>query len=275
MADEATSKAIEVSSSPERTPTPAQQRANAHAGSTDTDQLVSDIEKTREELAVTIDAIVDRVSPKKVVERSKQQAREGVADATVIVKQHASTAAEVVREKAIVAGGVLKDRTSTATEAVKGAAASVREKVSGPSDAGPVRSPLSPATSVAIGSATPVTGSGTSAASTSDGRAPSDGPVSSASPSPLPPNTQSIDVGELPPPESVDTTGSLADRADAAGTTVEPAGSELPAPRPVGTASPVPPVPPVYAGAGVAALVAAVLLLLRRRRRSRRALRRR
>ena len=64
MADEATSKAIEGSSSPQRSPTPAEQRANSHAGTTDTDQLVSDIERTREELAVTIDAIVDRVSPK-------------------------------------------------------------------------------------------------------------------------------------------------------------------------------------------------------------------
>jgi hypothetical protein len=55
--------------------------------------LAQDIAQTREELSVTIDAIVDRVSPKKVVERGKQQAREGVQDATEIVKVHATTAA--------------------------------------------------------------------------------------------------------------------------------------------------------------------------------------
>ena len=100
--DETTSKAVEVSS-PERPPTAAQQRASEHEGTTDTAQLASDIEKTREELAVTIDAIVDKVSPKKVAERTKQQAseaaRQGVHDATVIVKEKAATATQVVKEK--------------------------------------------------------------------------------------------------------------------------------------------------------------------------------
>ena len=246
MADETTSKAIEVSSSPQRLPTPAEQRASSHAGTTDTDQLVSDIERTREELAVTIDAIVDRVSPKKVVERSKAQAREGLNDASVIVKEHASTAAEVVREKALVA-----------TEAVKTAAAQVKERVSGTPDSAPVRSPLTPATSVAVGSAAPVSS------------APS-GP-DAPGPSPLPAGTVSVPVGELPPPEPVDTTGSLADAAEASGPSLEPAGADLPASRAYGATSSVPAVQPVYAGAGVAALVALVLLLLRRRRsRSRR-----
>ena len=237
MADETTSQANEGTSSAQPV-TAAERRANSHAGTTDTDQLVSDIEKTREELAVTIDAIVDRVSPKKVVERGKQQAREGLNDATVIVKEHASTAAEVVREKALVAG-----------EAVKTAAAQVKERVSGSADSEPVRSPLTPATSVAIGSASPA------------GSEPSG--TAELAPSPLPANTVSVDAGALPPPEP-GAAGSLADGAERSGGSLRPTGAGTP----TGSGA-VPPVPPVYLGAGLAAL-AGLIALLSRRRRSRR-----
>ena len=228
--DETTSKAIDVSQSAQRPPTAAERRAAEHAGTTDTEVLARDIAQTREELSVTIDAIVDRVSPKKVVERGKQQAREGVQDATEIVKGHATTAAGVVREKALVA-----------SEAVKEKVAELKDKASSTSDATQVRSPLTPATSVNIDSATPVA-------------SPDAGPVTSSGASPLPAGTVSIDAGELPPPEA----------APAAGA---PAG--LPSHRPVASSGSTP-VPPVYAGAGAAALLAAVLLLLRRRRARRR-----
>ena len=240
--DETTSKAIDVSPSAQRPPTAAELRANEHAGTTDTEVLARDIAQTREELSVTIDAIVDRVSPKKVVERSKQQAREGVQDATEIVKGHATTAAGVVRDKALVA-----------TEVVKEKVAELKDKASGTSDSTQVRSPLAPATSVSLASATPVT-------------SPDAGTTPSPGPSPLPAGTVTIDAGELPPPEPAPTTGALADAADAGSPAVEPAGSELPSHRPVARAGGSTPVPPVYAGAGAAALLAAVLLLLRRRR---------
>jgi hypothetical protein len=237
-----TSKAIDVSPAAQRPATAAQQRAEQHAGTTDTEVLARDIAQTREELSVTIDAIVDRVSPKKVVERGKQQAREGVQDATVLVKGHATTAAGVVREKALVA-----------TEVVKEKVAELKDKASGTSDSTQVRSPLGPATSVHRDSATPVT-------------SPDAGPVTASGGSPLPRSTVSIDAGEVPPPEPAPTTGALADAADATGPRVEAAGSDLPSHRPVGAAAGSSPVPPVYAGAGAAALLAAVLLLLRRRR---------
>jgi hypothetical protein len=243
--DETTSRAIDVSQSAQRPPTAAERRATEHAGTTDTEVLARDIAQTREELSVTIDAIVDRVSPKKVVERSKQQAREGVQDATELVKGHATTAAGVVREKALVASEVVKEKV-----------AELKDKASGSSDSTQVRSPLAPATSVSLTSATPVS-------------SPDAGPVSSAGSSPLPSGTVSIDAGELPPPEAAPTTGSLADAADADGPRIEPAGADLPSHRPVGTTGSAP-VPPVYAGAGAAALLAAVLLLLRRRRARRR-----
>ena len=42
----------------------------------DPETLVADIDRTREELARTIDAISDRVSPKKNVERAMEQLRQ-------------------------------------------------------------------------------------------------------------------------------------------------------------------------------------------------------
>ena len=226
--DETTSKAIDVSQSAQRPPTAAERRATEHAGTTDTEVLARDIAQTREELSVTIDAIVDRVSPKKVVERGKQQAREGVQDATEIVKGHATTAAGVVREKALVASEVVQSKV-----------AELKERASGTSDSTQVRSPLTPATSVSLTSATPVP-------------SPDAGPVSSAGGSPLPTGTVSIDAGELPPPETVPGSAGAA-------------GSALPSHRPVTSTAGTPSVPPVYAGAGAAALLAALLLLLRRR----------
>ena len=52
--------------------------ADADTGSKPVDQktLVADIDRTRTELARTIDAISDRVSPKKNVERAADQFRE-------------------------------------------------------------------------------------------------------------------------------------------------------------------------------------------------------
>ena len=230
-----TSRAIDVSQPAQRPPTAAERRATEHAGTTDTEVLARDIAQTREELSVTIDAIVDRVSPKKVVERSKQQAREGVSDATEIVKGHATTAAGVVREKALVASEVVKEKV-----------AELKDKASGGSDTTQVRPSLPAASSVRSSvrttSATPVS-------------SPDAGPVSSAAPSPLPTGTVSIDAGELPPPEAAPAGSS---------------GSSLPSHRPVSSSGgAAPAVPPVYAGAG-AAVLAALLLLLRRRRSTRR-----
>jgi hypothetical protein len=52
--------------------------ADAETGSkpVDQDALVADIDRTRTELARTIDAISDRVSPKKNVQRVTEQLRE-------------------------------------------------------------------------------------------------------------------------------------------------------------------------------------------------------
>jgi hypothetical protein len=50
--------------------------AEAESKPVDQDALVADIDRTRTELARTIDAISDRVSPKKNVQRVTEQLRE-------------------------------------------------------------------------------------------------------------------------------------------------------------------------------------------------------
>jgi Protein of unknown function (DUF3618) len=69
--------------------------ADTDAKPVDQDTLVTDIDRTRMELARTIDAISDRVSPKKNVARTMEQVRQrvsqidpvmaGVAAAAVVV----------------------------------------------------------------------------------------------------------------------------------------------------------------------------------------------
>jgi hypothetical protein len=50
--------------------------ANTESTPVDPDALVADIDRTRADLARTIDAITDRVSPKKNVQRAADQIRE-------------------------------------------------------------------------------------------------------------------------------------------------------------------------------------------------------
>ncbi|HEX2823317.1 MAG TPA: DUF3618 domain-containing protein [Streptosporangiaceae bacterium] len=59
----------------------------------DQDELVADIDRTRADLARTIDAISDRVSPKKNVHRAMDQVRERAAQIDPLV---AAAAAAVV-----------------------------------------------------------------------------------------------------------------------------------------------------------------------------------
>jgi Protein of unknown function (DUF3618) len=61
----------------------------------DQDALVADIDRTRGELARTIDAISDRVSPKKNVERVKEQVRERVSQIDPLMAGAAAAAVVV------------------------------------------------------------------------------------------------------------------------------------------------------------------------------------
>ncbi len=61
----------------------------------DQDTLVADIDRTRAELARTIDAISDRVSPKRNVERAKDRFRERVSQIDPIMAGAAAAAVVV------------------------------------------------------------------------------------------------------------------------------------------------------------------------------------
>lgn len=84
----------------------------------DPDALAAEIEQTREDLAVTLDEIADRVSPKRVAERGKSRAREVFAEksaqAKVLYAEKSAQARDLVAEKTAVA----KDKAATAQAAV-------------------------------------------------------------------------------------------------------------------------------------------------------------
>lgn len=65
--------------------------------------LAAEIEQTRAELAGTLDAIAEKVSPKRVAKRTKQKVadsvREGAASAKVSLVEGAAAAKEVVKDK--------------------------------------------------------------------------------------------------------------------------------------------------------------------------------
>ena len=69
--------------------------ADTESKSVNQETLVADIDRTRAELARTIDAISDRVSPKKNVERARLQLRERAGQIDPIMAG-AATAAIVV-----------------------------------------------------------------------------------------------------------------------------------------------------------------------------------
>lgn len=122
------SEVAEGSWSPRRRGASAARSDGSTGGSPDPEQLVKDIERTREDLAETLDAIADKVSPKRVVDRTKTQAKADAQQAVATVKEASAHAAEVVKVKA-----------AAAAESVKSGVASAKERVSG-EDAAPVSS---------------------------------------------------------------------------------------------------------------------------------------
>ncbi len=66
--------------------------ADIEPKSVDQDTLVADIDRTRAELARTIDAISDRVSPKKNVQRVTDQIRERISQINPLLAGGAAVA---------------------------------------------------------------------------------------------------------------------------------------------------------------------------------------
>ncbi|MFP5319246.1 MAG: DUF3618 domain-containing protein [Acidimicrobiia bacterium] len=102
----------------------------------DADQLKRDIDQTRGNLTSTVDAIGDRVSPGRIVERKTERMRQGVqsvrdrvmgaaSDVTGTVGDRVSGAATSVRDSAGSAAGSLKEAPASvkqaATERTEGA----------------------------------------------------------------------------------------------------------------------------------------------------------
>ncbi len=125
---------VEGSWSPRRTQGSTKAQGPDSKPSTDPDMLASQIERTREDLAETLDAIADKVSPKRVAHRTTESAKESVAEKTALVKEKAAEATETVKEKAVEATETVKEKAVEATETVKEAATSLKEKVASRSD---------------------------------------------------------------------------------------------------------------------------------------------
>lgn len=111
--------------------------SSAGAGASDTpqdpDSLVRDIERTRTDLAETLDAIADRVSPKNVARRSSDQAvavlKEKAAVAKVVLAEKAAQAKEVFTEKSGTAKTTLTERTASTRVKVAERAGTARAAV--------------------------------------------------------------------------------------------------------------------------------------------------
>lgn len=80
-----------VTKDPAATPRPAKSKAALKgAGSKDPEQLAADIEKTRAELAETLDAIAEKVSPKRVAKRTTKKVADAVKDTASSAKDKVS-----------------------------------------------------------------------------------------------------------------------------------------------------------------------------------------
>ncbi len=84
--------------------------------------LARDIEQTRADLAVTLDAIADRVSPKNVARRGSAQVvatvKEKAAEAKVVLSGKAAQTKESVAEKTAPARAAVVEKTAPARAAV-------------------------------------------------------------------------------------------------------------------------------------------------------------
>ena len=122
MATHGKDDAVEGSWSPKRPRTAAQQRAAAPSAK-DPEVLAADIQRTREELAQTLDAIADKVSPKRVARRTSKRLGEsvkgGAGRAEEALKTGAAAAVETVRD----AAETVKEKVAPSPDPVSSAGA--------------------------------------------------------------------------------------------------------------------------------------------------------
>ena len=105
--------------------------ADTGAKPVDEETLVADIDRTRTELARTIDAISDRVSPKKNVDRAMEEVRQRADQAIEQVRQRADQAMKEARQGADRAIKEARQRTDQAMKEVRQGVSQVDPVVAG------------------------------------------------------------------------------------------------------------------------------------------------
>ena len=92
-------------------------RAAAAQNAKNPDAIAAEIEQAREDLAVTVAAIADRVSPKKVVGRTKVRLTEAVKGGTATAVEQVKTTALTAKEKVTTGSVAAKDKVVAALPA--------------------------------------------------------------------------------------------------------------------------------------------------------------
>ncbi len=88
------------------------------SGSQDPEVLAREIERTREDLAETMDAIADKVSPKRVADRTKARATEVTQHAIATAKEKAAEASTTAKEAVASARGKATGQPAVATTSI-------------------------------------------------------------------------------------------------------------------------------------------------------------
>ncbi len=96
--------------------TAAEQRAEQEVAASP-EALAKEIEQTRADLAVTLDAIADKVSPKRVAKRTTQQAAETMKEGAAAAKEALISGAASAKEVVVAGAETVKGKMTGATGA--------------------------------------------------------------------------------------------------------------------------------------------------------------
>jgi hypothetical protein len=117
----------------------AEQRRAGVSTSEDPEVLAEEIERTREDLSETLDAIADKVSPKRVADRTKERVGEALKEGSDSAKETLRTGATAVKGAAVNARAAVEEKV----DAVK-AGSGDSQQVSSYAAVGPAAGGLHP-----------------------------------------------------------------------------------------------------------------------------------
>jgi hypothetical protein len=95
--------------------------------STDPDQIRSEIDQTQRELSADVDALTEKLSPPRIVERRVQRTREAMTNVKDKIMGSTSDAYQTAGSATSGVGGSISDRASSARDTAAGAASSARD----------------------------------------------------------------------------------------------------------------------------------------------------